>query len=78
VILSSIYHNKKFQFNETFWVMVYHTQPGSSEVEMVEEKFFKSEAKAWKWFFKNYKLKHFIQPEPFPVEVSCSLKGKKK
>lgn len=55
-------------YNEMIlYALVYHTQPGSSEVELITEKFFKSEEKAWKWFHKKHKMEHFIEPEAVPV-----------
>ena len=45
------------------WGMVYHVQPGSSEVEMVKEIFFTSEAKAWEWFHENHNVFDYIEPE---------------
>lgn len=45
------------------WGMVYHTQPGSSEVEMVEETFFTSEAACWEWFHQSHNVHDYIEPE---------------
>src|ERR1035441_10860372 len=45
------------------WAMVYHTQPGSSEVELVAPRFFKSEKKAWRWFNRKYIIASFVEPE---------------
>lgn len=72
--LSEIYHNREFVIEQNLWVMVYHTQPGSDNVEMVEEKFFKSKKKAWKWFHKYHKVKHFIQPEPFQIGATAKVR----
>jgi hypothetical protein len=55
--LSGVYANRQE------WGMVYHTQPGSSEVEMVKEVFFTSEAAAWEWFNKSHNVHDYIEPE---------------
>jgi hypothetical protein len=49
------------------WAMVYHTQPGSSEVELVAPRFFKSEKKAWRWFNRKYIIASFVEPEAVMV-----------
>lgn len=62
--LSSIYRGPA-----TMWAMVYHTQPGSDEVELVKDKFFLSKKKALKWFRRKHKPEHFIQPEAVKVTI---------
>lgn len=52
----------------TLWALVYHTQPGSQEVELITHRLFKSKKKAWKWFLRKRKEADFIEPEA--VEVS--------
>jgi hypothetical protein len=67
--LSSVYRNYPR------YAMVYHTRPGSDEVEFVRCKFFKSKKAAWKWFNRKFKLplKEFIQPEAVEVTGLSSL-----
>ena len=36
------------------YAIVYHTFENSDEVELVVNRFFKSEHKAWKWFNERY------------------------
>lgn len=60
--LSSVYTNI------VLWAMVYHTQPGSSEVELISNRFFKSKKKAWKWFNRDHAASDYVEPEA--VEVS--------
>jgi hypothetical protein len=50
-----------------FWMMVYHTQADSSEVELVTNKLFKSKKKALKWFARKHRHGDFIQPEAVQV-----------
>jgi hypothetical protein len=50
------------------YAMVYHTQPGSEQVEFVSPRFFRTEKKAWKWFNKKFIPESFVEPEC--VEVS--------
>jgi hypothetical protein len=48
----------------TLWAMVYHTQPGSSEVELFEPiRFFKTKEKAVRWFNKKFYAEDFVEPE---------------
>lgn len=60
------------------WVLVYHTQPDSEEVEIIgskdfdatgKEPFFNTEKEAWDWFHANYRIHHFIQPEAVRVHM---------
>lgn len=53
--LSKIYSN-------SFWFLVYDTQPNGNEIEFITNKFFKSSEKAMSWFDKKRKAKHFINP----------------
>jgi hypothetical protein len=59
--LSPVYVNLKL------YALVYHTGPGSQEVELITNRFFKSEKKAWKWFHRKHQLVEFIEPEVVPV-----------
>lgn len=54
-------------YQKNFWILVYHTQPGSLEVELITTKLFKSKAKAEKWFARKRKTSDFIQPETVMV-----------
>ena len=75
--LSSVYSGR-FK-----WIMVYHTQPDSDEVEMIgssvfgetgKEPIFNTEKEAWDWFHIHYRIHHFIQPEAVRVHMgSLSL-----
>jgi hypothetical protein len=43
--------------------MVYHIQSASEVVELIQDRFFDSEAEAWAWFHEHYDLSMFIEPE---------------
>lgn len=64
MILSPIYDGK------VFWVWVYHTQPGSTEVEILHHKLHSTKEKGLKWFKKNRKAENYIEPELVPVMVN--------
>jgi len=51
----------------TRYALVYHVQAGSDIVELITEKFFKSEKKAWKWFHRKHQLAEFLEPEVVAV-----------
>ena len=64
--------------NVTYWAVVYHTQPGSEEVEFVGTKgpkFFTSKELAEKWFNKKFKANHYIQSEIVEFSGFGSLKA---
>ncbi len=50
-------------YSKEFWMLVYHTQPNSPEVELITNKFFDTREAATKWFYKNKKVKSYISPE---------------
>ena len=54
-------------YKRVFWALVYHTQPGSAEVELVTNKLFDSKKKALKWFARKRQATNFIQPEAIMV-----------
>lgn len=60
--LSNVYENR------SMWIMVYHIQPGSDIVEMIEETIFGSESEAWTWFHDHYHIHEFIEPEPLQIK----------
>lgn len=53
----------------THYGVVYHTQPGSEEVEFVTDKLFLTRKKAEKWFRLNRKPEDYIEPEVVEVHV---------
>lgn len=59
--LSSVYNVT------TQYAVVYHTQPGSHEVEFVTDKLFLTRKKASKWFARNRKAEDYIEPEVVEV-----------
>jgi hypothetical protein len=48
------------------WALVYHTQPGSQEVELITNRFFRTEKKALKWFKRKKRAADFVEPEAVP------------
>lgn len=60
--LSGVYGSIKL------WALVYHTRPGSTEVELITNRFFKSKKKAMTWFNRKRVPSAYIEPEA--VEVS--------
>lgn len=52
----------------TMWALVYHVQPGSTIVELITNRFFKSKKKAAKWLKRKTRDGQYVEPEA--VEVS--------
>lgn len=55
------------------WMLVYHTQPSSQEVEPINEMLFADEASALRWLINNKNWDDFIQPEAIPVSVTITV-----
>lgn len=53
---------------KSFWVLVYHVQPGSDVVELITQRFFDSEKKAWKWFHRKHMISEYVEPEAVMVD----------
>jgi hypothetical protein len=60
--LSPVYKNLKL------WALVYHTRPGSQEVELITNRLFKSKKKAMNWFNRKRVPSAYIEPEA--IEIS--------